>query len=251
MKSNLVLGIDIGGSGIKGAIVNVKTGEMTTEKFRLPTPEPSTPEAVVDTIKEIAKKFDWNGPIGVGFPGVIQHGVVKTAANVDDGWLDVHLENLLKKRTDSKSVAINDADAAGMAEMKYGAGRKNKGVVIMLTVGTGIGCVLFTQGKIVPNCEWGHICLPGGIDDAEQWASDGARKNFNLSWDEWMQRLKTYINYIEDLFWPDLIIIGGGFAKKLEKKGLPFETRTKVVPAQLLNEAGIIGAAVAAKKLFK
>ena len=252
MKSNFVLGIDIGGSGIKGAIVNVKTGKMTTDRHRIPTPEASTPKAVADTIKQIAKHFDWKGPIGVGFPGVIQHGVVKTAANVDDGWLNVDLEKLLEKRTDSKTVALNDADAAGMAEMKYGAGRKSKGVVIMLTVGTGIGCALFTQGKLVPNCEWGHFCLPGGIDEAEKWASDAARKTFNLSWDEWMQRLKTFINYLEDMFWPDLIIIGGGLAKKLEKKGIPFETRTKIVPAQLLNEAGIIGAAVAAsKKLLK
>jgi len=250
MKSNFVLGIDIGGSGIKGAIVNVKTGEMTTDKHRIPTPEESTPKAVVDTIKQIAKKFDWKGPIGVGFPGVMQHGVVKTAANVDNGWLNVNLEKLVEKRTGSKCVAVNDADAAGMAEMKYGAGRKNKGVVIVLTIGTGIGCALFTEGKLVPNCEWGHFCLPGGIEDAEKWTSDAARKKYDLTWDEWMQRLKVYINYIEDMFWPDLIIIGGGFAKKLEKKGFPFETRTKTVPAQLLNEAGIIGAAVAAKQLL-
>jgi len=251
MKSKFALGIDIGGSGIKGAIVNVKTGKMTTDKYRIPTPEPSTPEAVVDTIRQIAKKFDWKGPIGVGFPGVIQHGVVKTAANVDDGWLNVDLEKLLEKRTGSKSVAVNDADAAGMAEMKFGAGKKNKGVVVILTVGTGIGSALFTQGKLVPNCEWGHFCLPGGIEDAEKWASDAAFKNFNLSWEEWMQRLTAYIQYIENMFWPDLIIIGGGFAKKMEKKGVAFETRTKIVPAQLLNEAGIIGAAVTAKKLFK
>ena len=251
MKSKFVLGIDIGGSGIKGAIVNVKTGEMTTDKHRIPTPEPSTPEAVVDTIKQIAKKLGWKGPIGVGFPGVMQHGVVKTAANVDDGWLDVDLEKLLEKRTGSKSVAVNDADAAGMAEIKFGAGRKNKGVVIMLTVGTGIGCALFTQGKLVPNCEWGHICLSGNIENAEQWTSDAARKNFDLTWDEWMQRLNLYINYIEEMFWPDLIVIGGGLAKKLEKNGIPFKTRTKIVPAQLLNEAGIIGAAVSARKLLK
>jgi polyphosphate glucokinase len=251
MKSKFVLGIDIGGSGIKGAIVDVKTGEMTTDRHRIPTPEPSTPEAVADTIRQIAKKFGWKGPVGIGFPGVMQHGAVKTAANVDNGWLNVDLEKLIEKRTGSKCVAVNDADAAGMAEMKYGAGRKNKGVVIMLTVGTGIGCALFTQGKLVPNCEWGHFCLPGGIDDAEKWASDAARKNFELTWDEWMQRLKTYINYVEDMFWPDLIVIGGGLAKKLKKNGIPFETRTKIVPAQLLNEAGIIGAAVTAKKLLK
>ena len=251
MKSKFVLGIDIGGSGIKGAIVNIKTGKMTTDKHRIPTPEPSTPKAVVDTIKQIAKKFDWKGPIGVGFPGVIQHGVVKTAANVDDGWLNVDLEKLMEQRIGCKSVAVNDADAAGMAEMKYGAGRKNKGVVIMLTVGTGIGCALFTQGKLSPNCEWGHFCLPEGIGEAEKWMSDAARKNFDLGWDEWMQRLKVYINYLEDMCWPDLFIIGGGLAKKLEKKGIPFETRTKIVPAQLLNEAGIIGAAVSARKLLK
>jgi len=251
MKSNFVMGIDIGGSGIKGAIVNIKTGELITEKHRIPTPDPSTPEAVINTVMQIAKEFDWSGHIGVGFPGVIQHGVVKTAANVDDSWLDVDLEKSLKKNTGSKCVALNDADAAGMAEMKYGAGKKKKGVVIMLTIGTGIGSALFTQGKLVPNCEWGHICLPGGIDDAEKWASDAAFKKNDLSWEEWMQRLKTYINYLEDMFWPDLIVVGGGFAKKLDKKGFPFETRTKIVPAQLLNEAGIIGAAVAARKLKK
>ena len=251
MKPNFVLGIDIGGSGIKGAIVNVKTGEMTTERHRIPTPEPSTPKAVANTIKQIADFFDWKGSIGVGFPGVIQHGVVKTAANMDDGWLNVDLVKLLEKTTGSKNVVVNDADAAGMAEMKFGAGRENKGVVIMLTIGTGIGCALFTQKKLAPNCEWGHFCLPGGIDNAERWASDAARKKYDLTWDEWMQRLKSFINYLEDMFWPDLIVVGGGFAKKLDKKGFPFETRTKIVPAQLLNEAGIIGAAVAARKLKK
>jgi len=248
-KSKCVLGVDIGGSGIKGAIVNVKTGEMTVEKIRIPTPEHSTPQAVADAIKQIADEFKWKGPIGVGFPGVIQHGVVKTAANLNDGWVDVNIEKLLEKCTGSKTAALNDADAAGMAEMKYGAGKSNKGSVIMLTVGTGIGSALFTQGKLVPNCEWGHFCLPGGIEEAEKWASDAARKKYDLSWEDWMQRIKTYVNYLEDMFWPDLIIIGGGLAKKIEKKGLPFETRTKIVPAKLLNEAGIIGAAVAARKL--
>lgn len=224
---------------------------MTTDRYRIPTPDPSTPEAVSDTISKIAKHFEWKGPVGVGFPGVIQHGVVKTAANVDNGWLDVDLEKMMDKRTGNKCVAVNDADAAGFAEMKYGAGKKHKGTVIMLTVGTGIGCTLFTRGKIVPNCEWGHICLPGGIEDAEKWASDAARKNFDLSWDEWMERLKVFVAYIEEMFWPDLIIIGGGLAKKLQKNGIPFETRAKAVPALLLNDAGIIGAAVSAKKLLK
>ena len=251
MKSKHILGIDIGGSGIKGAIVNVKTGKMKTERFRIPTPDPSTPEAVVETIRQIAKKFEWNGHIGVGFPGVIQHGIVKTAANVDDGWLDVDLEKMMDKQTGNRCVAINDADAAGLAEMKYGAGRDHKGVVIMLTIGTGIGCAMFTQGKLVSNCEWGHICLPGGIEDAEKWASDAAQKTFSLEWDEWMKRIETYIHYIEEMFWPDLIIIGGGLSKKLSKKGIPFETRAKIVCAELMNEAGIIGAAVAAKKLLK
>ena len=252
MKSNIVLGIDIGGSGIKGALVDVKKGTMTTERHRIPTPEESTPEAVVIIINEIAKHFKWKGPIGIGFPGVMQHGVVKTAANVDNGWLNVNLEELLEDYSGNKCAAINDADAAGLAEMKYGAGKKNKDVVIMLTIGTGIGCALFTKGKLVPNCEWGHICLPGDIEDAEKWASDAARKKFDLTWEQWTQRLKAYINYIEEMFWPDLIIIGGGFTKKLDKKGgFPFETRTPIVPASLKNEAGIIGAAVAAKKLLK
>ncbi len=251
MKSKFMLGIDIGGSGIKGAVVNVKTGEMKTKRFRVPTPNPSTPDAVVNAITEISENFKWEGPIGVGFPGVMQHGVVKTAANIDDGWLDVNLEKLMNAHTGNPCIAVNDADAAGLAEMKFGAGQKNKGVVVMLTVGTGIGCALFTRGKLVPNCEWGHICLPGNIADAEKWTSDAARKTYELDWDEWMSRLKIYVNYIEEMFWPDLIIIGGGLAKKLSKTGIPFETRAKAVPAQLLNEAGIIGAAVAAKKLLK
>ena len=249
MNSDLVLGIDIGGSGIKGALVDINKCIMTTERHRIPTPELSTPAAVVDTIKQIANVFDWKGAIGIGFPGVIQHGVVKTAANVDSGWINVNLEKLIESQTGSICAAVNDADAAGMAEMAYGAGKDNNGVTVMLTVGTGIGSALFTQGILVPNCEWGHFALPGGIDDAEKWASDAARKKHDLTWEKWMKRLKKYINYIEDMFWPDLIIIGGGFAKKLEKKGNPFDTRTKIVPAQLLNEAGIIGAAaVAAKK---
>jgi polyphosphate glucokinase len=247
----LVLGIDIGGSGIKGAIVDVKKGALISEKYRLPTPETSTPEAVVDVIKSIIKNFDWKGPVGIGFPGVIQHGTVKTSANIDDGWLDINIEKFIEKRTGCKCKAVNDADAAGIAEIKYGAGRKNKGVTIVMTIGTGIGCALFTRGKLVPNCEWGDICLPGGIENAEKWTSDAACQKENLTWEEWMQRLKIYINYIENMFWPDLIIIGGGFAKKLNKKGLPFETRTNIVPAKSLNEAGIIGAAVVAKKLLK
>jgi polyphosphate glucokinase len=166
-------------------------------------------------------------------------------------FIGVNLAEEIGRRCALNAWVINDADAAGSAEVRFGAGHGHDGVVLMLTVGTGIGCTLFTRGKIVPNCEWGHICLPGGIDDAEKWASDAARKNFDLTWEEWMQRLKTYISYVEDMFWPDLIVIGGGLAKKLEKNGIPFETRTKTVPAQLLNEAGIIGAAVSAKKLLK
>ncbi len=251
MKAKYMMGIDIGGSGIKGAIVDIKRGKAKTDKYRLPTPNPSTPKAVAETIKQIADHFDWKGPIGVGFPGVMQHGVVKTAANIDSTWLDVNLEKLISKHIGVPCIALNDADAAGVAEMRYGAGKKNKGLVVVLTIGTGIGCAMFTQGKLVPNCELGHICMPGGIEDAEKWTSDAARKTFELEWNDWMTRLETYIKYVESLFWPDLVIIGGGLSKKLEKKGFSFKTQCKVVPAKLLNEAGIIGAALAAKNLLE
>jgi len=245
MKLKKILGIDIGGSGVKGAIVHTKKGELLTERYRIPTPQPSTPEAVADVIAKIAKHFKWDGPIGVGFPGVIQQGVVKTAANVDKSWLDIDINRLFSLRTGCKVHVVNDADAAGMAEMKFGSGAGVNGVVLLVTVGTGLGTVLFTNGKLVPNLELGHIILHG--DDAERYASDAARKNDNLTWDDWAGRFNEYLNRMEELLWPDLIIIGGGASKKDEHFMKHLQTNASVVPAKLLNNAGIVGAALASK----
>ena len=249
MKYKKVLGIDIGGSGVKGAIVNTKKGKLKTERFRIPTPKPATPDAVGEVIKQIVQHFKWEGPIGVGYPGVVQNGFARTAANVDDSWLDQNINKKFSKITGCPVHVVNDADAAGTGEMKFGAGRKNKGVVMLITVGTGLGTVMFSGGMLVPNLELGHVILRG--DDAEKYASDAARKNEDLSWEEWAHRFNEYLERLEDLTWPDLIIIGGGASKKDDKFFQYLKSRAKVVPAELLNEAGIIGAAVAAKNQHK
>jgi len=249
MKLKKILGIDIGGSGVKGAIVNTKKGKLETKRFRIPTPQPATPEAVAEVIAQIVKHFKWEGPIGVGFPGVIQQGFARTAANVDNSWIDTNLNELFGKATGCVVHVVNDADAAGMAEMKFGSGKGFRGVALLVTVGTGLGTVLFTNGKLVPNMEMGHILLHG--DDAELYASDAARKALNISWEEWAGHFDEYLKRLEELLWPDLIIIGGGASKKDDRFLPHLTTRAKVVPATLLNEAGIIGAAMAGKYYIK
>lgn len=245
MKLKKILGIDIGGSGVKGAIVDTKKGVLLTERYRIPTPQPATPGAVAEVIRKIAKHFDWDGPIGVGFPGVIQQGVARTAANVDDSWIDKNLNKLFSKATGCKVHVVNDADAAGMAEMEFGAGKGFKGTVILITVGTGLGTVIFTNGKLVPNLEFGHLLLHG--DDAEKYASDAARKKNDLDWDTWAGRFNEYLLRVEELVWPDKIIIGGGASKKGDKFFPHLSTKATVVPATLKNEAGIVGAAMVSK----
>lgn len=245
MKLKKILGIDIGGSGVKGAIVDTKKGELITERYRIPTPQPATPEAVAAVIKKIAKHFKWEGPIGAGFPGVIQQGVARTAANVDKSWIDKDLNKLFSKATGCKVHVVNDADAAGMAEVKFGAGRGQKGTIMLITVGTGLGTVIFSDGKLVPNLEFGHLIMHGA--DAELYASDAARKRDKLSWKTWAGRFNEYLLYIEALFWPDRIIIGGGASKRPENFFPHLTTKAKVVPAKLMNEAGIVGAALVSK----
>ncbi len=245
MKLKKVLGIDIGGSGVKGAIVDTMKGQLITERYRIPTPQPATPEAVAEVLKKITLHFDWNGPIGVGFPGVLQRGVARTAANVDNSWIDKDLNNLFSKATDCIVHVVNDADAAGMAEMKFGAGKGDKGTLMLITVGTGLGTVMFTDGKLVPNLEMGHILLHGA--DAELYATDAARKRDDLDWDTWAKRFNEYLIRIEELLWPDKIIIGGGASKKGDKFFHHLTTKAKVVPAKLMNEAGIVGAAMVSK----
>jgi len=245
MKLKKILGIDIGGSGIKGAIVNTKTGELISERHRIPTPQPPTPEAVAEVIKEITGHFKWEGPVGIGYPGVIQHGVARTAHNVDKSWIDRDLNKLFSEVTGCTVHVVNDADAAGMAEMKFGEGKGHKGVVMLVTVGTGLGTVMFTNGKLIPNLELGHIILNG--DDAELYASDAARKDNELDWESWAKRFDEYLKRLESLVWPDKIIIGGGVSKKMDRINDHLTTRAEVVPAKLLNEAGIIGAALVSK----
>lgn len=249
MKYNKVLGIDIGGSGVKGAPVNTNDGLMLESRFRIPTPVPATPQNVAPIIAEIAKHFNWEGPIGCGFPGVMQSGVAKTAANLDDSWIETDIDKLFKKATGLPVSVINDADAAGLAEMKFGAGMDALGVVLLCTIGTGIGTVLFVNGTLVPNTEFGHIELLGM--DAEKYASDAARKAEDLSWEDWAKRFDKYLVSLEKLVNPDLIILGGGASKKGERF-LPLLTvKAKVVPAELLNNAGLVGAALAATYTHK
>jgi len=237
------LGIDIGGSGIKGAIVNLETGELLTERVRLPTPEAAKPEAVARVVSDLVETLHWRGVIGCGFPAVVRHGIALTAANIHKNWIGMDVNRLFSEATGCSTYTLNDADAAGIAEMRFGVGRENaRGVVIMLTLGTGIGSAIFTDGQLVPNTEFGHLKIRG--KDAEWRASDAARKRKKLTWKKYAKRLQEYLTEMENLFWPDLFIIGGGLSKQADKFLPLLEIRTKIVPAQLQNQAGIIGAAL-------
>lgn len=243
-----ILGIDIGGSGIKGAIVDINKGEFVTERHRIETPTPSTPEAVAQVVAELAHHFQYQGPIGCTFPAVVQHGVILTAANVDQSWINTDGEALFRAATGCPVHVLNDADAAGVAEMHFGAGRDRKGVVIMLTFGTGIGSAIFIDGHLLPNTEFGHMKIRG--KDAEHRASARVRTEKDLSWKQWSKRVNEFLGQMEFLFSPDLFIIGGGVSKKFAKFAPHLSVRAELQPAQLLNDAGIIGAAMAAAELF-
>jgi polyphosphate glucokinase len=244
-----ILGIDIGGSGIKGAPVDLTArdlvaGDLTLDRYRLETPQPATVERVVETVANVAHKFAPVDRVGVTFPGVVVDGVVRTAANVDKGWVDAPAAELFAQAIGHPVTVVNDADAAGIAEMTFGAGHGQPGTTVMLTFGTGIGSALFRDGRLVPNTEFGHLELDG--EDAEVRASDRARDVEDLSWREWAHRVQRYLRHVERLLQPDLMIIGGGVSKKAEKFLPLIEVRTPVVPAALQNNAGIIGAALAA-----
>lgn len=239
-----ILGIDIGGSGIKGAPVDCKTGILIQERFRIPTPQPSTPEAVTAKIKAIAKHFNWIGTIGCGFPAIVQNGMVKSAANISKKWIGANAEALFHQATGCKTVVRNDADAAALAEMAFGAGKNQTGLTLLITLGTGIGTALFYEGRLIPNTEFGHLFLMGKI--AEHYTAASVRKNENLSWPEWSKRFDKYLKHLERLLSPELFIIGGGISKKFAKIRPHLSIETKIVPAELLNNAGIIGAAMAA-----
>lgn len=237
-----VLGIDIGGSGIKGALVDTREGRLVSERHRIATPQPSSPEAVAAVVAELVEHFGYRGSVGVTFPAIVRRGVVYSAANVDGRWIGTDADALFKAATGLEVHMLNDADAAGLAEMSFGAGRGKGGVVMVLTLGTGIGSALFSDGQLVPNTELGHLELGGR--EVEPWASAKAREEQGLGWKKWGRRLSTYLNYLEMLFSPELFIIGGGVSKKSEKFFPQLETQTPVVAAQLFNEAGIVGAAL-------
>ncbi len=237
----LGFGVDIGGSGIKGAVVDLDVGQLATERYKVLTPQPSTPGAVADVVAEIVGQFGWQGPVGCTFPAVVQGGVAKTAANVDSSWIGTNIESVVGSATGLRVVAVNDADAAGIAETKWGAAKDVPGLVIVVTLGTGIGTALFYNGMLVPNSELGHIELDG--EDYELKASAGARDREALPWDKWAKRLQRYFSALEALLRPDLFIVGGGVSRRPEKF-LPFiALDTRIVPALLQNEAGIAGAA--------
>jgi polyphosphate glucokinase len=243
-KHGLPLGIDVGGSGIKGAPVDLDKGAFAAKRQRIDTPRPSTPEAVADVINQVVDHFDdvrGDSPIGVTIPGVVTHGVVRSAANIDKEWLDFDAEPMLEKKLGHDIVLVNDADAAGVAELYYGAAKGQRGLVVMTTLGTGIGTALIHDGVLVPNSELGHIELDGY--DAETRAASSIKDREGLSYPEWAKRLQRYYSHLENLLWPDLFVVGGGVSKDADRFLPLLELRTPIVAAKLMNKAGIIGAA--------
>lgn len=236
-----VLGIDIGGSGIKGALVDIEKGQLLSERRRLETPRPATPAEVIAATAELIRLFDWNGVVGCGFPAVIADGRAATAANIDEAWIGMDVGQALREATGLECRVVNDADAAGLAEMEFGAGRDCSASVLLLTLGTGIGSALFHRKCLFPNLELGSLPLEGG--PAEHYAAAAVRKNLKLGWKAWAERLNLFLKHVERMLSPELIIIGGGVSRKSEKFLPLLQTRAQVVPARFLNQAGIIGAA--------
>ncbi|PHN03032.1 polyphosphate--glucose phosphotransferase [Flavilitoribacter nigricans] len=241
-KNKYVLGIDVGGSGIKGAPVDIKKGKLLSERLRIDTPQPATPKAVAKTFAELVKMHDWNGPIGCGFPAIVRHGVAHSAANIDKKWIGTDVEKLFSKASGCPVKVMNDADAAGLAAVRYGAGKKVDGTVLMLTIGTGIGSALFIDGKLVPNTEFGHLFFKGMI--AEHYAANSVRKNLELSWEEWGKRFNEYLLHIDRILSPDMVILSGGASKRFDEYRHTITSETKIIPSAMLNNAGTVGAAI-------
>lgn len=238
-----ILGIDIGGSAIKAAPVNPASGTLAADKIRIATPQPATPVAVAETIAKVTEHFGWTGAVGCGLPAVIRNGIACTAANIDPQWIGVDVADLLSIKTGLSVTVLNDADAAGLAEMHYGAGRNASGTTIVVTAGTGLGTALFRDNTLLPNTELGHLHLHGKV--AEQVASAAVRSRLNLSYLDWAKRFDDYLHRLEELFWPDLFIIGGEISKDHAQFFPHLTVKTEILPATLRNDAGIIGAAAA------
>ncbi|MFN8226131.1 MAG: ROK family protein [Mycobacterium sp.] len=242
---NRSFGIDVGGSGVKGGIVDLDTGQLIGDRFKLPTPQPSTPDAVAATIAKVVEHFDWTGPLGVTYPGVITHGVVRTAANVDKTWIGTDVNAVYSRALGGRPVTVlNDADAAGLAEQRFGAGKDVDGVIALLTFGTGIGSAVIHHGLLLPNTEFGHIEVGG--KEAEHRAASSVKENKDWSYERWTREVTKVLVAVENAIWPDLIIVGGGISRKADKWVPLLKNRTPVVAAALQNSAGIVGAAMAA-----
>jgi polyphosphate glucokinase len=239
-----VVGIDIGGSGTKGALVDLAAGRFAAPRVRLATPSPATPDRVADVVVELLAQLDAPGPVGLALPAVVRGGIVETAANIDEAWIGTDALELFGRAVGRPVAVINDADAAGLAEVRFGAGRGRSGVTVVITLGTGIGSAVFVDGTLVPNTELGHLPLHHG--DAEDWAADSIREKEDLSWTQWAHRLEHYLELVERVLSPQLIIIGGGVSKKSDKFLPRIDIRTELVPAELYNDAGIVGAALVA-----
>ena len=237
-----ILGIDVGASGIKGALVNLEKGQLSGERYRVPTPQPSTPQAMAEAFAEIVRFFDYKGPVGCGFPSIVKNGISNSAANIDKSWIGTDIQKVFGEACGCPVFATNDADAAGVAEMRFGMGREEKGLVLLITIGTGLGSALFYKGELIPNTELGHVLWKQG-KAAEQWCSSGARARLKISRKEWAKRFDKYLQHLELLFSPDVFILGGGESKFFEQFKDQLDTKARVVPAKLLNNAGIIGAA--------
>lgn len=252
MSAKVAFGVDIGGSGIKGAPVKLSKGKLAADRLRIETPSPSTPDAVAQVVKQVVDNFSDevpdDAPIGVTIPGVVQHGVVRTAANIEQSWVDAPGEDIFSQVLGRRVTLVNDADAAGLAEVRYGAAKGRSGLVMVITLGTGVGVAMVHDGVLIPNAELGHIEL-NGVPDAETVVAASAREREKLTFPEWAERLQMYFSTIESLLWPDLFIVGGGVSRKAHKFLPLMHLRTPIVAAELENQAGIAGAALYAKQV--
>ncbi|CAJ1505851.1 polyphosphate--glucose phosphotransferase [[Mycobacterium] burgundiense] len=243
--ANHGFGIDVGGSGVKGGIVDLGTGQLVGERFKLATPRPSTPDAVAKTIAAVVAHFGWTGPLGVTYPGVVTDGIVRTAANIDDSWIGTNATEVYRTALGGQPVTVlNDADAAGLAEERFGAGRDQTGVVVLLTFGTGIGSAVIHNGVLLPNTEFGHLEVDG--KEAEHRAASSVKEHKGWTYERWTKEVTKVLVAVENAVWPDLIIAGGGISRKADKWVPLLTNRTPVVAAALQNTAGIVGAAMAA-----
>ncbi|MCU0349115.1 MAG: ROK family protein [Saprospiraceae bacterium] len=243
MQTKEILGVDVGATGIKAGIVDIETGKLVQERIKLPTPKPATPEAVAKVVVDLVAKTGYTGSLmGCGFPSIVRNGVAYSAANIDEGWIGTNIETLLSTATGLDVVSMNDADAAGLSEMRYGKGKGKMGTVMLITIGSGLGSALFTDGHLVRNSEFGHLHLKGWV--AEHYVSNTARKNYEMSWPSFGKRFNEYLLHIDRLFSPDLIILGGGISNMFEEFGPHIDPKLNVTTAAMFNQAGIIGAAL-------